>query len=179
VSHYTLTITEQYTNYTLLQQGVYLLLINCYETPPHLALVLNGNLYEYTIKNSSTPIVFEKWSVVYAKLKLPIVAIQLNELGYSANELEAVLNTCFNFKIHTPTSCLIPINEALQRIYNINTTQSNVVFDTLDKLKFSNVITHVVLINASQSITIDNELHLKKYTFDVVKQHIAQLKLTH
>ncbi len=174
---YTLTITNQLPNYEALQEGFYLLLINYHKTPPHLAMVINGSLYEYNVKSTEYLVAYSKWSVLYAKLKTPVLAIKLNALGYSVSELQTQLITAFNFSTQEPTSCLMPINTAIQNTYNIDTQACYVVFDLLAKLNFSDIITHIILCNPSDKILItNNELCINSYTAAIVQQHIANLK---
>lgn len=177
MSTYTLPLTAQLPTYETLQEGLYLLLVNCHKTPPHLAMVLNGTLYEYTVKPTKHALTYAQWSARYTKLKTPVLAIKLNSLGYSVDELQTQLITAFNFTNQQPTSCLMPINKAIQAIYNINTQECYVVFDLLAKLQFSDVITHTLLCNPLPTLPIiNNELLLKRYSAAVVQQHIAELK---
>jgi hypothetical protein len=176
LAQYNLTITSQANNYEQLERGWYLVLINVAQSPVHLGLMFKGLLYEYTVKQGFKRTKYATWSKQYTKLKLPIIALGLDELGYSWEDIETQLDDAFNTFNKAPLSCIMPINTVLQELYNINTTDCATIFNLLDKLKFSNIITQTLLLNSSTPAQNDGIYSIELYSFELVQNYITDLK---
>ncbi|MBC7412038.1 MAG: hypothetical protein H7331_06245 [Bacteroidia bacterium] len=176
MAQYNLTITTQATSYEPLERGWYLVLINVVQSPIHLGLIFKGMLYEYTVKQGFKRTKYAAWSKQYTKLKLPLIALALDELGYSWEDIETQLDDAFNTFNKAPLSCIIPINNVLQELYNINTTNCNTVFSLLDKLKFSDIIIQTLLLNSTIPAQNDGAFGVEVYDFEVVQNYISALK---
>ncbi len=176
MAQYNLTITAQANNYAPLERGWYLVLINVAQSPVHLGLMFKGMLYEYTVKQGFKRTKYATWSKQYTKLTLPLVAIALDELGYSWEDIEAQLDDAFNTFNKAPLSCITPVNTVLQELYNINTTDCTTIFSLLDKLKFSNIITQILLLNSLIPAQNNGAFGIALYDFDVVQNYISALK---
>jgi hypothetical protein len=135
-----------------------------------------GMLYEYTVKNGFKRTKYAAMAKQYTKLKLPVIAIQLDELGYTSDDIVELLDDDFNTFNKAPQSCLTPIVSVLNKLYNIDVLQCNVVFDVLDKLKFSQIITHIYLINSTLVLPKDMELKINTYTVTLVNANILSLQ---
>jgi hypothetical protein len=176
LTQYNLTITTQANNYAPLERGWYLVLINVAQSPVHLGLMFKGLLYEYTVKQGFKRTKYATWNKQYTKLKLPIIALGLDELGYSWEDIETQLDDAFNTFNKAPLSCIMPINIVLQELYNINTTDCATIFNLLEKLKFSNIITQTLLLNSLIPAQNDGIFSIATYDFNVVQNYISGLK---
>lgn len=166
-----------------LYNGVYLLILNARNVPPHLSLTVSGKVYGISTKGPTfdKDVNFylnyiRKYNIesVFVQLKLPIVYTDEEML----RAVRAVVKAYPRVDIGIAT-CLSPIKDFMSSAYQTETHDVHLIFDLLPKLKAQNIIEGYYQMNLNEALN-NGELVMKRYSFFEVNEaiHKSRLKQT-
>jgi hypothetical protein len=163
-----------------LYNGVYLLILNARNVPPHLSLTVSGKVYGISTKGPT----FDKdvnlylnyikkhnIESVFVQLKLPLVYSDEEML----NAVRLVIKAYPRVDVGIAT-CLSPIKDFMSSAYQTEVHDVHLIFDLLPKLKAQNIIEGYYQMNLNEAIK-NGELLMKRYSFFDVNEAIHKSRL--
>ncbi|MFT6747602.1 MAG: hypothetical protein ACJAZ2_001958 [Glaciecola sp.] len=158
-----------------LKEGVYLLLLNALNVPPHLLLVVSGKVFSITTLGPLLDEDVDKYLRLIDKQKLPTLFVKLSlPTIFTATDLldkvRSITNSYPRVDVGMAT-CLNPIKDFCSDIYSVNKKQINLVFDLLDELKLQEAIEGYYQVNLDQEID-QGEMSMEKYSVFEVNEAI-------
>ena len=158
-----------------LKEGVYLILLNALNVPPHLLLVVSGKVFSITTLGPSLDEEVEKYLRLIEKRKLPtlFVKLALPDIFTKEDLLEKVRSITSSYPrvdIGLAT-CLNPIKDFCSDIYAVDKKQINLVFDLLDELQLQKSIEGYFHMNLDHEIH-QGEISMDKYSVFEVNEAI-------
>tara|TARA_Y100000766_G_C18820590_1_gene562764 strand:- start:39 stop:611 length:573 start_codon:yes stop_codon:yes gene_type:complete len=158
-----------------LYDGVYLIILNARNVPPHLSLTVSGKVYGISIKGPT----FDKDVNVYlnyirkhniesifVQLKLPIVYTDIEMLSAVRKVIKAYPRVDIGL-----ATCLSPIKDFMSSAYKTDIHDVHLIFDLLPKLKEQDVIEGYYQMNLNEAVK-NGQLLMKRYSFFDVNEAI-------
>ena len=147
-----------------LKKGVFIFLHRASKVPPHIGLIVNGKLFEistngpeYDLSGSAMLQTAQKRGVevIFVELKTPNLSTtedtslrQLTEVGgvISVKDPELLITHLVKhyFKVSDEVSCLNPIKDFIQAIYQIDVNKADFIFELLPILYDKKLVKSVV-----------------------------------
>jgi hypothetical protein len=162
-----------------LQEGVFILLLNVKNVPPHLLIIISGKVFSISTKGVELDKPIDVYWNLIDKHNLPSIFVQLSLPDlFSLDELQEKIRLITKkfpaVDTHT-VSCLMPLKEFCFEVYS--TEQDNVllVFDLLEELKNKESIEAYYHKNLDQEIKAGN-YSLTKYSVHEVNEAINKSK---
>ena len=158
-----------------LKEGVYLILLNALNVPPHLLLVVSGKVFSITTLGPSLDEEVEKYLRLIDKQKLPTLFVKLSlpEIFTSDDLLDKVRSITSSYpRVEVGlATCLNPIKDFCSDIYAVDKNQINLVFDLLDELQIQESIEGYYHLNLEREIQ-RGEMSMEKYSVFEVNEAI-------
>jgi len=161
-----------------LGEGVYLILLNALDVPPHLLLVVSGKVFSISTLGPSLNEDAGKYLRLIEKRNLPTLFVKLSlPLIFTPKDLldkvQSITSSYPRVDVGVAT-CLNPIKDFCSDIYNVDKTQINLVFDLLDELQLQKSIEGYFHLNLSNEI-VSGEISMEKYSVFEVNEAIHSI----
>jgi hypothetical protein len=155
----------------LLQQGTFIVLMHPDKTPPHIAMLCNGQFFSHGVTGTKVGESVEVFWKYITQKQTPIMFVKTSLNGNAEAMTLAFQNATFaEGSQHT---CLSPIKTYLSDNHNINTNQIKLIFNLLDALKTQTEGVY------SMNLALDNNTYsIQTYTLESVLNRIQQLATT-
>jgi hypothetical protein len=158
-----------------LQEGVYLILLNALEVPPHLLLVVSGKVFSISTLGPLLNEDVSKYLRLIEKRKLPTLFVKLSlPFIFTPKDLlekvESITSSYPRVDVGVAT-CLNPIKDFCSDIYNVDKTQINLVFDLLDELQIKKSIEGYFHLHLKDEV-VSGEISMEKYSVFEVNEAI-------
>ncbi|MCB0402341.1 MAG: hypothetical protein KDD41_09680 [Flavobacteriales bacterium] len=163
MENYSITITDT-INEERLQKGVFIFMYRVLRIPPHLGLIVNGELYDITLHGPNLGISAVDFYRTMLKRKSELVLIELvnPEKVITEASLKEVMKKYW--KVSSEVSCLFPVRDILATAYACpDLLQAEFFFDLLPRLKDEGLIKSTSQINLFNKLN-NNALELIKYS---------------
>lgn len=157
---------------TLLQNDIFLLLINANKIPPHIILSVHGKIFAIDI-NGPTINAEVSGLIRYIKLKrIPVLFVRLKvpEI-FNKSSLWQVINSCvlkYRKVGEGEYTCLTPIKEFCVNIYDKNAADLDLVYELIAVLKKNDFVLGTYHLNM--------EYLLDKDTFDMNRYSLSDVR---
>lgn len=174
MSKYPIPITSEIT-LEKLQKGLYLFVFRATRIPPHIGVITNGMLYDITSVGPNVDLPVTDFYNTILKRNVEVVFVELKQ------PLNKDLNSVITKKVReyrkvAPSiSCLNPIKDFINEIYDIEVNKARFIFELLPMLFEKNFIKGVSQLNLSDKIT-NNVFELTKYTEKDIEKCIEALQ---
>lgn len=122
-----------------LQEGVYLILLNPHQVPPHLLMSVGGKVFSISTKGVELDKPIEvywklihkyNFTALYVQLELP----EFFTLDQLQERIRTITSGFPNVSV-SGVSCLMPLKSFYQETYQVENNQIQLVFDLLDEMK--------------------------------------------
>lgn len=162
-----------------LASGFYIVVTNVLAIPPHLGLLLNGQLFSLSVKGVTSKgnlpsfirtLKTKNIQTIFIRLKLP-EEFNAEELQ---NELVAQMLNYTRVDTSKNITCLTPVKSVCQAVFNLTLDNVNVIFDLLPELHAHNKIAAYYAFNLDNNIC-NKCISLRKYNLADVKNNINTL----
>lgn len=161
----------QEINNELLKEGVYVVLLNVFASPPHLLLYVSGRVFSINTLGPKLDEQVEKYDRYIRKNNVPSIFVKLELPQVFTNEhlldkIRSITSSYPRVDIGVAT-CLNPIKDFCGEILSVEKSQIHLVFDLLDELKQKKAIQGYYHLNLESALE-NGSLSLQKYSiFDV------------
>lgn len=147
-----------------LKEGVFLVLLDALKVPPHLLLVVSGKVFSISTLGPSIDQDFEKYFRMIQKRNMPTIFVQLSLPAIFTKEMlkdkiRLITKSYPRVDIGV-ASCLNPIKDFCNEVYEVDKSRVNLVFDLLDGLKSQQAIV------SYHHLFLDEELKNGQMTLD-------------
>jgi hypothetical protein len=156
--------------------GFYIVITNALAVPPHLGLLLNGQLSSLSVKGASVNGNLHGFIRMLKAKDNPTLFVHLKiPENSSVSELQEKITqyvlsyACVN--VSKQITCLSPIKDVMEHVFNIPVNNVNVIFDLLPVLHHQHVILSYFGYNLQDKLT-DEKISLQKYTLHEVNTNI-------
>ena len=142
--------------------------------PPHIGIVTDGKLYDITSVGPNIDLPVKDFYKTILKRKTEVLFIELEKpvgIDLSQKITEKVRE---HWKVTVDTSCLSPIKDFINDVYEVDVNDVKFIFELLPILFERNLIKDVSQLNLSNKI-INNCLELTKYTEKDIENCIEAL----
>ena len=159
-------------------QGFFLVLLNAGKRPPHIALLINSNVYSLTHKGTQIgeplevlmkSINIKTIKTLFFKLTLPT---GFDEKGLKIEMEKTLLN--YNKAEVGRVTCLGPVKDFFGSVYNLPVHHAKFVFELLPLLQSEKVIDNVFHLNMEKEIK-EGKYFFQKYTMDEINSNLNKL----
>ncbi len=166
--------------------GVYIILFNATQIPPHLLLSINGKVFSITDSGRQLGSPLEKLITFVKRKNIPTLFIEWDLMensveGFSIREVEKVESLIRNSflqydkVIEGKVSCLIPIRDVAAKVLGDEIKKAQFIFELLPMMEKRNVIGNTYSLNMEQAI-FDGQFELLTYTEKQLKQSVLETK---
>jgi hypothetical protein len=168
-------------NDTFLKKGTYIVLTEVNKKPPHLSLLIEGQLFSLGVKGPKLGLPLEIQLKYIKSRKIQALFIKLNiSIHIQDNQLfkEVKKHTLMYSKAEVGiATCLSPIKNFCAGIFNVDVSEVNLIFDLLPILYERN------LIDACYQYNLDlflkgNSFYLEKYTLKDIFDSISLFQIS-
>lgn len=168
--HHILPATEDF-----LSEQTFLLLINVYQKPPHLALSVNGRYYSLSVRGAESD---KEMAAILRAIhlrKTPSVFVQLNSpdiltFDYLNALIDQIVQSYPALDAGIAT-CLSPIKEYCHAVYGTEINDVDFVFELLPRLQAQGKVGKCYGLYLSHFINAQS-IELVKYTMDDINKAI-------
>lgn len=176
-SKYAIEEIQQLTK-SKFNEGVYIVLLNVLEVPPHLLVMVSGKVFSIGVKGVELDKSADLYWQYIHKNKVPCVFVELAlpEMFTIATLQEKIRVVTAGFpKVNSDTvTCLLPIKTFCSEVYATDAHQVHIIFDLLEALKKQNSIAAYYHLNLIDEIK-DGVFEMHKYTLFEVKEAIYKV----
>ena len=157
-----------------LEKGVFIFLYRASKIPPHIGMIINGKLFEISTNGPEYNLSGSAMLQTAQKRGVEVVFIKLIDSNKKPEELEMLITNLVKhyFKVSNTVSCLNPIKDFIQKIYQIDVSHANFIFELLPILYSNKVVKASFEVNLTNKL-IDHSFLLKKYTKQDIENSIA------
>ena len=160
-----------------LMENVYLVLLNATNAPPHLAVAVHGKLFTLSVKGPKVDSDLRLLLRTIEQRSIESIFVQLNvPKGISADQLsEAIRKSVLSYPrvdVNVAT-CLAPIKDFCEEVYNIDTEDVNFIYELLPLLETMNAISAYSHLNLENALT-GNDFFLEKYSMEDINEEIRK-----
>ena len=163
----------------VLQHGTYILISEAAKKPPHLSLLVEGKIFSLSVKGPQLEFPLEKQLKLIKIKKINALFIKLDTSIYIiGNQLfkEAENNTLKFSKIEIGiATCLSPIKDFCARVFDMDVSNIDFVFDLLPILYKKKYISACYHYNM-EKILINNSFHFQKYTMQDIYESVTKFQ---
>ncbi len=152
-------------------EGLYLLLINVNQGPPHIALVFNNKYYSVNVNTVSRGSEFSTKLNSMLRKKHPLLFIELVLMENVETVGKNIANVFNSFRplSGNGNTCLLPVKMSLELMYTLN-SDAQIVAELLNELRVRKLIR-----SFSSPNILPGEFQLKPYTINDVEKRIKLL----
>lgn len=170
---FSIPITKNITEINL-QQGVFIFIHRASKVPPHIGMVVNGLLFEISTVGPGYTYKAPNLLKTAQKRGVELIFLELKELAQNSIELqETITNLVKHYhKVDEEVTCLFPIKDFIQEVYQVEVSKANFIFDLLPILYKNNCITNGYEVSLTDKLK-GGSFELKKYTKQDVDKCIA------
>jgi len=157
-----------------LKQGLYIFVYRASKTPPHIGMIVNGKLYDINSVGPNIDLSVDDFYTTIINRKTEVIFI---ELAFNNRvDLNQLITQKVNkyWKVSSNTSCLTPIKDFINEVYNIEVNKSKFIFELLPLLYDKNLVKGVSQLNLSDKIS-SGVFKLIKYTEKDIEKCIEAL----
>ena len=167
--HITAELTEE-----KLQKGVFIFIFRASKIPPHIGVITNGMLYDITSVGPNRDLPVADFYNTILKRKTEVLFVELPKP--SDVDTKSIINQKVTdyWKVTNDTSCLNPVKDFINEVYNIDVSEDNFVFELLPSLLGMNLVKGVSQLNLTNKI-VNGVFELTKYTEQDIENCIAAL----
>lgn len=169
---YSLEITE-HNSVTDLSYGVWLVVLHAFRKPPHVGLLINGKYSSLTLKGIEKEIDSSILLKSIQQKKIESVFVQLKKHPvFSTDYLNEILKLNLNkFEKVKPfeASCVSPVKLFLNEFYALNSSENELLYELVERLKQNNFIDSVYGVNLKNTVTFNFPI----YSFEELQQFIS------
>lgn len=163
MNNYKLHITKQFQEEDL-QNGLFIFIFRATRIPPHLGIITNGKLYDISTIGPNLGLSVQDFYKTIVKRKTETIFIELNKKEVNNIEVLIAENVKKYWKVTKEVSCLSPIRDFIEEVYNLKEAQAaNFIFELLPILQKNNLVKEIGELNLSNKL-INNILEFNKYT---------------
>ncbi len=157
-----------------LEKGVFIFIHRASKIPPHIGLIVNGKLFEISTHGPEYNLRGLAMLQTAQKRGVEVVFVGLTPTKQKPKELELLITNLVKhyFKVSDHVSCLNPIKDFIQEIYQIEVKNADFIFELLPILYNKNLVKNTFQINLSDKL-LNNNFLIKKYTKQDINQSIA------
>lgn len=159
----------------VLQEGVYLILLNPHQTPPHLLMSVGGKVFSISTKGVELDKPIEVYWKLILKHNLTALFVQLElPTFFTLDELQKSIRTItskFPSVSVSGVSCLMPLKNFYEETYQVENNQIQLVFDLLDEMKKHNHAQQFYHLNLEKELK-EGEFLMKRYSVFEVNEAI-------
>ena len=155
-----------------LQQGLFIFIFRASRIPPHIGVIANGKLFDITSIGPNIDLNVDDFYCTVLKRKTEVVFIELQPVVNSDVIISEKVK--YYWKVTSTTSCLNPIKDFLNEIYQIDVAKARFIFELLPMLHEKNLIQNISEINLSNKLC-NNRYDLVKYTEKDIEDCIKAL----
>ena len=158
-----------------LRDGIFLVIMHANRVPPHLSLVVNGKQFSLDVKGPSLDqdvavllrnIYWSKAATLFIKLSVPTI-FSLLDLQDEVAKVTAAYPSVQAGMI----TCLAPIKDFCESVYQTSVGDIDFVFDLLPKLEEQGVLQESYHLHMHKYIDIEGGFELLTYSmFDINEQ---------
>ena len=158
-----------------LNDGIYLHIVHATTVPPHLVLSINGKIFSLSTKGPSLDgsmeqnlrfLRYKNVKTLFVKLKLPMLVTSTDLL----KKIRTIVSAYPRVDIGIAT-CLTPIKDFCSEMYHTNTSDVQLIFDLLPKLKEQDLVEHIYHLHLEDDLS-EGILTMDKYSVFEVNECI-------
>lgn len=165
----------QTLNPLYLKEGVYVVLLDVLNIPPHLLLTVSGQFFSISTMGAALDEESEKYIQFIQRKKIPTVFVRLSLPPVFTQDdlLKKIRKITSSYpKVDVGiATCLSPLKDFCSEVYETDKNKISLIFDLLDSLKNQNVIEAYFQLNLEQEIQNGN-LSIDKYSMFEVNEAI-------
>ena len=138
-------------DFSFLNQGMFVWVINWLKTPPHLGMSYNGRYYSVTIHESQVDKPIEGLIRLFEQKSKPVFFVEIAHTIYTNQQ---VMNDAFSVELDNSTTCIAPINKVLFGDH----FRFDTIAQLLRELEQQNLIQHIHIpwYENSEEVTIES-----------------------
>ena len=163
-----------------LLHGVYIMLVNAARIPPHLGIIIDGNLYSLNVKG---PTVDGDLSTMLRTIKqrnIESIFIKLHVPSSITNE--QLSDAARKYVLAYPaveagrTTCLAPIRDLCSSMFGIPGHSANFIYELLPLLEEKELLASCYHLNLGNYLE-NGSFFLQRYTMEDIDNQIRMLKM--
>lgn len=163
MNKYSIDITGKISEEKLMK-GLFIFMFRATRIPPHIGIIANGQLFDITAVGPNRGINVLDFYKTVLKRKSQVIFIELHQKNNATTLAEIITQKVNHYwKVNNETSCLNPVKDFIEDIFNIKVNHTEFIFELLPVLIENNIIKEISQVNLSTMIS-DNVFELKKYT---------------
>lgn len=157
-----------------LEKGVFIFIHRASKIPPHIGLIVNGKLFEISTHGPEYNLSGSAMLQAAQKRGVELVLVELKPTKQKPEELDLLITNLVKhyFKVSDHVSCLNPIKDFIQKIYQIEVKKADFIFELLPILYNKNLVKDTFQVNLTEQL-LNNNFLIKKYTKQDINQSIA------
>jgi len=165
----------------LVTKGIYIGVINVYDVPPHLTLIVDGSVFSLSVKGAKINSDVSDLLRLIKKRRIKALFFALESDGNNLGDREKINKLATSAATQhakitsTGVTCLFPIKEFCKSIYGIDISQVYSIFDLLPLLYERKLVKQVFHINLDDFIEAGKYV-MCKYTMADINNMINNLK---
>ncbi len=163
----------------ILPEGIFIMLINACDRPPHLALLTGSKIYALSAKGRQVMFPLEKQLRLIKSRKIKSLFIKLsNNIYISDNQLfKKAENSVLLYEKAAPgiATCLSPVKLFCASVFGVDVSGVNFIFDLLPLLQKDNLVSgyyHFWM----EDVLIGGNFHFQKYTMQDIYESIRRME---
>jgi len=162
MENYKLHITSKIT-LDKLQKGMFIFIFRATRIPPHIGIITNEKLYDISTVGPNIDLPVIDFYNTVLKRKTAVIFIELNQVD--GVDLSTIITEKVReyWKVTQTTSCLSPIKDFINEVYNIDVSKARFIFELLPMLFERKLIKSISQLNLSNQL-INNNFELTKYS---------------
>jgi|GEM_PF-1270253 len=172
--------TTSLQNIEKLYSGLWLALVATHETPPHIALISDGNYYSLSARKVDIGTPVERFIHTIERKHIPTIFIRIENNNVivknkAISATQILQNTYGNLQPlkNIETTCLSPIKQTFAAFYSSQFLQVNYVFELLAIAEQHGLLKECVsLFNGDCN---SNLITLPKYTMEQIRNKIHEI----
>ena len=164
---------------TLLRFGVFLVIIDPQEIPPHLSLMIHGKLFSLDTKG---PSIYRDLSILLRRAfqyqkQLLFVELKMKDIIVyeDLQQQIAAIITAYGKAEAGKITCLAPLKDFCAEIYGISLQQINFIFELLPQLEQNDLLSNIYHINMQRELKAVQDFKLATYSMFEINERIHQL----
>lgn len=172
----------QPTSNALLKEGVFIVISDALQKPPHLSLLMEGGVFSLSVKGPLIDFALDKYFKWLAIKRIPTLFIQLNHFNiHNENQSRYVAEKKSILKFSKVEAgvitCLSPIKNFCAEIFQIDVSKVDSIFELLPILFEQKHIVACYHYNMEKHL-INQSFELEKYTMQDIYESICRCQVS-
>jgi len=164
----------------LLLNDVFLVLLHANRIPPHLLVSVNGKIFTLSVKGTTVDGEMAALLTLIRKKNIETIFIRLSlPPFFTTEDLKAIMRKCILAYPRVDVglaTCLTPISDFCQSVYDVEKKNVNLIFDLLPGLQEHAAIREYYHLNLDRYLAGDS-FSIRKYSVNDVYEAIRQPSL--